>query len=173
VPVIPYVRATHSVSGTWTAAKANVVEDGVNDAHYMPAVRAFHNTTQGTTNGTFLTLAFNSERFDQAGNAASTMHDNATNNSRLTARHAGIFFISANLTWAANTAGDRQLYLRLNAATDIARISGSPNPSTDLGQEVSTLYALAVNDFVEARAWQSSGGALNVSSAEIMMVRVA
>jgi hypothetical protein len=181
--IIPYVKQTHTVSGTWTAAKANVVEDGVNDAHFQPAVSVFHNTTQSLTSGTEASLAFNSERFDTAGNVASTQHDNATNNSRLTCRYAGKYQVSAHVEIAANATGIRYIAFRVNgtASQYIGQATLLGSASLAAALNLSSLIDLAVNDYVEVRAFQNSGGALNVTAssstiryaAEFMMVRVA
>jgi hypothetical protein len=172
VPTIPYVRSTHSDGQSFSAAKANQLEAGCNDLSYAPAVRVYHNTTQSITSGVETTVAFNSERIDQAGNAADTMHDNTTNNSRLTCRYAGVHLIHAQIVWAAGITNAGYL-LRLNGTTYIADVEGSTGRN-----QVTTVYPLAVNDYVELRVIQTSGGAVNISSIanyspEFMMVRVA
>jgi len=175
--VIPYVRATHSDGQSWSAAKANLLEAGVNDVSYAPCVRVFHNAAQAITTGTNTALAFNSERLDQAGNAADTMHDTVTNNSRLTCRYAGVYQITGNIEWVGNATGDRSCGIRLNGTTFIGQERRVASTTVTHEQVVTTLYALAVNDYVELVVNQSSGGNLNVSvvsnlSPEFMMVRV-
>lgn len=180
---IPYVKQTWtdgSGGGTpLSAARLAVIEGGIFDAHYQPAVRVFHNTTQAATTAVSLALAFNSERFDQASNASDTMHDTVTNNTRLTCRYAGVYMIGATISWAASAAGTaRLLFFRLNGATDIGgRSFVPPLNSGGNGQSGVTVYSLAVNDYVEAMAFQDSGGNLNVVSSgnwtpEFWMVRI-
>ena len=180
--VIPYVKQTWtdgSGGGTpISAARLGVLEEGILDVSQSPAVRVTHNAAQSTTTGVDFTLAFNTERFDQAGGATSTQHDTVTNNSRLTALYAGVYHIFGNVEFAANAAGSRVLKIKLNAATVIgqARIVASASDTHALN--ISCLYSLAVNDFVELVAQQSSGGNLNVNSTgnyspEFGMVRVA
>jgi len=171
--VFPYVKAAAWVDGstTDTAAKRNTIEDGIFNAHQQPAVRVFHNTTQSITSGVETTLAFNSERFDQAGGAASTQHDTVTNNSRLTCLYAGVYQITATITWASGPSNSG-LLIRLNGVTRIGYIENSGATAS-----VTTLYALAVNDYVEARVVQTSGSPINIASSaaqspEFMMVRV-
>lgn len=43
----------------------------------------FHSAAQSIPNNTETTAAFNSERYDKAGGAASTMHNTVTNKPRL------------------------------------------------------------------------------------------
>lgn len=63
-------------------------------------------------------------------------------------------------------AGARRLVdLFLNGATVIARASVPPLSGIATVVTVSADYSLAVNDYVEVRALQDSGGALNVAVA--------
>lgn len=178
---IPYTENTawadDSGGGTpITAAKLNNVEQGITDAHLQPCARVYHNAAQSINDATDTVLAFNSERFDQVGGATSNQHDNSTNNSRLTCRYAGVYAITANVQFAGNGTGDRYLFLRLNGTTKITQVHVTAD-ATENDLVVTTDYALAVNDYVEALVHQSSGGALNVQatgnwSPEFMWKRV-
>lgn len=177
---IPYVKLAW-VDGTpnqGSAANFNHVEEGILDVSQAPAVRVFHNAAQSITNNTVTALAFNSERFDQAGGVASTQHDTVTNNSRLTCLYAGVYQISGGIQWAAAAGGERQLIIRHSVGPTSIRVRndfGSASITQD--QVVTALYALAVNEYVELCVFQNSGGALNVNvsgaiSPEFEMVRV-
>jgi hypothetical protein len=181
--VYPYVKNTTWADGSGggtpdTAAKKNIIEDGIFNAHNAPAVRVFHNANQSITTATETALAFNSERFDQAGGAASTQHDNTTNNSRLTCLYAGIYAIEACIEWATNATGERLLVIRHSVGpTAIARSRFSAGAASIISQTTSCHYALAVNEYVEVTVYQNSGGNLNVTtvgnhSPEFSMVRV-
>lgn len=176
--IIPYVKQTWvdgSGGGTpISAARLGVLEEGILDVSQAPAVRVFHNTTQSATSGVALALAFNSERFDQAGGVASTQHDTVTNNSRLTALYAGVYQITGVVQWAASPVS-ASIAVRINGATTIAQ---SQVAADYRYMTVSTLYAMAINDYAELVVVQASGGALNVLSTanlspEFMMCRVA
>lgn len=122
--------------------------------------RAYHNANQSITSATLTVLALNSERYD-----TDTIHDTATNNSRLTCKTAGVYAISGNVSFAANATGLRELDILLNGATMIAsktvgNVGGTVATIVDVGCD----YLLAVNDYVELRVYQDSGGALNVLS---------
>lgn len=182
--VIPYPKQTWtdgSGGGTpVSAARLGVLEEGILDVSQAPAVRVFHNANQSLTSATDTVLAFNSERFDQAGGVASTQHDTVTNNSRLTALYAGIYQITASVNFDVSATGNRMVKIRLNGTTLIAVNSFAPDPTGGIGTALTTtvLYSLAVNDYVEVVARQDSGGALNVLtsanfSPEFMMARVA
>jgi hypothetical protein len=181
-PVIPYVRQTWtdgSGGGTpISAARLNVLEEGIVDVSYSPAVSVTHNASQSINTSTNTILAFNTERHDQAANAADTMHDIVTNNSRLTCRYAGVYLIQASVEWATNVTGERIVELFLNNTTVIARDRRAAGAVGSIVQGCYKQRLLAVNDFVEVRVFQTSGGALNVTvgadySPEFMMVRVA
>ncbi len=117
------------------------------------SARAYHDANQSLSNATWTALAFNSERFDTDG-----IHDNTTNNSRLTAKTAGKYVIMANTYWTNNSIGKRSLVLRVNGATDIGHHQVLASGQTPVS--LATIYELAVNDYVEAWAFQNSGGDL-------------
>jgi hypothetical protein len=179
--VVPYTKQVwvdNNGANPVSAARMGVLEEGILDVSQAPAVRVFHNTTQSITSALQTVLAFNSERYDQAAGAASTQHDTVTNNSRLTCLYAGIYKITGHIEFAANATGLRLVNIQLNGTTEIARQEtlnlGGADPCS---LTVTSDYALAVNDYVQLRAYQSSGGALNVTvsanfSPEFMMVRV-
>jgi hypothetical protein len=124
----------------------------------IPAVRVYHSANQVITNNTFAALAFNTERFD-----TDVIHDTSTNNSRLTCKTAGKYQITGHALFAANATGYRQIAIRLGGATYLAA-QGIPSigASDDHNLSVTTLYSLAVNDYVELMAFQTSGAGLNV-----------
>lgn len=117
---------------------------------------AYHSANQSVTSATFTILSLDSERYD-----TDTMHDLVTNNSRVTCKTAGKFHLDGKLVWAANGTGERALQLYLNGATVLDADVQFPNGGDICVMHVSADYALAVNDYVELRAYQGSGGALN------------
>lgn len=139
---------------------------------YTEGARVYHTANQSIPNGTLTTLAFYAERYDTDG-----IHSPTVNNSRLTCKTAGKYGISVTATWAVNVAGFRSLQLKINGTTVIA-IQAEHGLTTEAGhQELSTIYALAVGEFMEVIAYQTSGVALNVItsanfSPEFMMQRI-
>lgn len=135
--------------------------------------RVFHNTAQSLTNNTFTALAFNSERYD-----TNVIHDTSTNNTRLTCKTAGVYFINGTAAYAANATGIRELAVRIGGSTYIADVlSASASATEPTVLTISTTYLLAVNDYVELVGRQTSGAGLNVSNAanftpEFNMVRL-
>lgn len=147
--------------GTYTAVSAQAI-----------GARVFHNTTQSIPNNASTLVNFNSERFD-----TDTIHDTVTNNSRLTCKTAGVYLIVGHLGYAANGTGERVAQILLNGTTAIVTESGVPTSSNQFRLTATTVYSLALNDFVQLVAYQTSGGALNTEaggnySPEFMMIRL-
>jgi hypothetical protein len=177
----PYIDHASDPDATFAAADANAMDDGIYSAHLMPAVRVYHNATQSISSSTETTLAFNSERYDQAGGVASNMHDTVTSNSRLTCRYAGVYDITASVDWPASVGNDRTLRIRKNGSDYIGRVDWNGTGGST-AQSVSTKALLDVNDYVEVRVYHGSAGSLSIAASnsstnqyqcEFMMVRVA
>ena len=87
--------------------------------------------------------------------------------SRWTVPVAGIYLVSGLLSWASNATGLRTAEIGVNGTTvpgtqtRITPVSGSATAIPTLAK----LITLAVNDYVELRSFQSSGGALNTDAA--------
>lgn len=110
------------------------------------------------TSGTPQALTFNSERFDVFG-----LHSTSLNTGRLTAVRSGVYSIFGSIEYAANTTGQRFVFIMANGTTDIAAVSQNATAggySSFLS--ISTNYYLSANEYVELVALQNSGGALNV-----------
>lgn len=171
----PYVKQTwvdNNVANPTSAARMGVLEQGIFDAHYQPAVQASHNTTQSIANNTSTALACNIENFDQASNVADTMHDTVTNNSRLTCRYAGIYLVNVSaVTWSANPVNG-EMHFRLSGG---ANTFGGFQVVGDVRiMETTAVRVLAVNDYIECMVTQVSGGSLTVGAFfTFSMVRVA
>ncbi len=136
------------------------------------AVRAYNSGSIAITTATTTALTFDSEIFD-----TDTMHSTTTNTGRLTAKTAGMYQISACASFDQNSTGARFVGVKLNGTTIIA-VNLVPASNSDQNHmAVSTLYQLALNDYVECVVYQSSGGNLNIVSAshytpEFMMIRI-
>jgi hypothetical protein len=123
--------------------------------------RVYNSAAISVANATHQALTFDAERVDLAG-----MHSITTNPSRITALAAGLYLIGGSLQFANHATGIRQISLRLNGVTFIAsHKSQALAGGVDHALTLSTLYELAVNDYIELMAYQTSGGALNVNAA--------
>jgi hypothetical protein len=166
------VASSSAASGTTTVVVAGgdtVANSAISDNYYsyaltpqgvpvassVIAARAYHNTTQTSTENSWVSLALNSERLD-----TDTIHDTATNNSRLTCKTAGIYQISGNASWAngGSTAGIRALRILLNGTTVIGETLITASAAQDYTLNVSTVYELAVNDYVQLQVYCDNTG---------------
>lgn len=149
--------------GTITAAKLAA----------QPAARAFHSVNQSITSGAVPAAALDSERFD-----TDTIHDLVTNNSRLTCKTAGRYQITAQGTFVGNATGIRLMRILLNATDIIAEGTwANQGAGQNVDMSLSTLWDMAVNDYVEMIVFQNSGVGLNLLAVpkygpELMMARV-
>ena len=132
------------------------------DLPIVPACRARRTTDQAIADVTTTIMAFDAELFD-----TDTIHDNVTNNSRLTCRTAGVYIISATVQWEVDAVGLRGIYILHNGATVIAdnQTLAVTDAATSTNQTISAIYSLAVNDYVELQVRQASGGSLDVQTA--------
>jgi len=125
---------------------------------YWQGARVYHTAAQAIPHGTGTVLAFNSERWDN-----DTIHDTAVFNSRLTCKTPGKYLAITHIGWARSATGRRELYLYYNGTTVIAALSDSVVADIEIYQCVSTIYDLALDDFIEVMVYQTSGGPLNVT----------
>ena len=123
-----------------------------------PACRAHSNTNISIPNSTITTIPLNDEVFD-----TDTMHDNSVNPSRITIKTAGKYLITACAGFASNATERRVLFIYKNGDTQISTQSANAVSASATILNISTIVDLAVNDYVEMRVFQASGGALDVS----------
>jgi len=129
-------------------------------ASSIPAARVTRSTAQSVANATTVFLSFDTERYDTA-----SIHDNVTNNSRLTAPVTGIYALSASILWEANATGNRLLHLRKNGTTDLV-FEADPAATVADGETVTTVVRLAAGDYVQAGVSQDSGGSVNIPKSD-------
>ena len=122
------------------------------------SARAFDASSQSIANNSVTIIELDSETFD-----TDTIHDNSTNNSRLTAKTAGVYVIIGQVIFATNGTGRRLLRIQYNGSTVIAGQEWDVNQNDETSMVVSTIYKLDANDYVEMYAFQSSGGALSTT----------
>lgn len=125
-----------------------------------------------TVSGNYYTLAYGSELWD-----TDNIHDNSTNNSRLTCKTTGLYLIIAWVKWDPNATGRRYLIINLNGSTTVTAINQMA--ITDSGgytqQTIVGLYNLIVNDYIEVQVMQASGVSLDIASGntKFYMARIA
>lgn len=161
MPALPGVPRTWTAGEYPTAAMFNAeIKDSLNFLANPPACRVYHTATQSIANTALVALAFGSERLKTVGYAS--MHDNVTNNSRITIVTPGVYVVAGSVAFGSNNLGFRYIELSLNGVTPIAvvRQPAVQGDYTDLA--LSTPYKFGAGDFVTLRAYQNSGAAVNV-----------
>lgn len=138
---------------------------------YTEGARVYHNVHQSIPTDDLTTLIFNSERYD-----TDAIHDNVTNNERLTCKTAGKYQIVAFVTFGPNAVGDRQARLMVNGVTQIDNSYGVRLGDFEICH-LSSIWHLEVGDYLYLAVYQDSGGALDVKhhsaySPEFMMQRI-
>lgn len=118
--------------------------------------RVYNDANISIPNNTLTALTFNSERFDTGG-----FHNTSVNTARLTIPITGTYLVGGAARFASNTTGSRQVNLRVDAVTYIAR-HNAPATAGLVFLSISTLTSLNSGSYVEFVVNQDSGGALNV-----------
>ncbi len=163
---------TWTTPRTWVTAETvtaaqlnNHVRDNLDFLHSKDRVHVYRAAAEGTIDSTWEPLNWTSESFD-----TNTMHDNATNNSRLKCNSDGVYLCVFKINFDSDTDGIRKAMIRKNAA-------GSDTGGTDLGTWVedglasgnttvagSRLVPMNSTDYVELFAYQTAGNPLDVLS---------
>lgn len=123
-----------------------------------PGVVVYNNANIAIANNSATEwLTFNSELRDD-----DNMHSTTTNTDRLVATRAGWYYVYCQIVFAGNATGRRQVVVAASTG-HMAQQGAGVVDANSLGLNVSLLTYLDVNDYVRARAFQTSGGSLNVS----------
>jgi hypothetical protein len=104
----------------------------------------------------------NSERWD-----TDTCHDTVTNNSRLTAKTAGVYSIIGISEWDANATGIRGLELWVNNTTPVGADYRPAEALNSIVQSAAAQWLFAVNDYVEIKVQQDSGASRTLGAGAI------
>jgi hypothetical protein len=143
-------------NGAVNAAKVLNGSLGTNEfSSSIPAARVTNSSDQAIDPAA--TLAFNTELYDTA-----SMHGSA-NNSRLTAPVTGVYAITAQIDWEADSTGaDRAATLRKNGGSTISFDDRSPDPANETVVNLTTQALLQAGDFIAVDVSQSSGTPVDV-----------
>lgn len=132
------------------------VRDTREFCHKPPSARGYRSSVQTLTTSTFTDVAFDNESHD-----TDTLHDTSTNNSRFTCKTAGVYLVTGIARFEISGTGGRWLAINVNGSNKYANFRDAISTAHDLS--ISGCVKLAVNDYVELEAWQSSGGDLDVT----------
>lgn len=148
--------------GVSSPSQLNQLRDAIKFTLNRPICRAMQTVAQSLPTGAFTSLTFDAESVDQGNGSAATQHDTVTNNSRFTANWAGWYQVAAACGFAASATGRRGMRLAVNGtavngSSVMIQASAASTINVTAGNE---LVFLAVGDYVEAQAFQDTGGAL-------------
>lgn len=130
-----------------------------NKPQAMPLVQVRQSVAQGILHGTLVPLLFDVEDFDPGG-----MHSTTVNTSRLTCALAGWYEVWGCVSWAANTAGRRIVYVYVNGAATMCAIV--PPTSTGAMQMLAPVVVVPLNvgDYVELIAQHDAGSGVTINT---------
>lgn len=156
------------------AVTSSKIEDGtifVSDFAKLPHVIASRSTTQSVPEGALgAEVGFDTEEYETG---PGEIHSTSTKNGRFFAPVAGIYTVDASVTWAANATGWRRLQLWKgtpgSGAIPIdseAAVATDTQPAVGVsqGQVISQQVHLDAGQWLDVKAAQSSGGALNLEA---------
>jgi hypothetical protein len=136
-------------------------------------VRAYNVSPQSVADATAVALSLNAEQFDHDPNGS--IHDAGgvpVSNTAVTIRTTGVYHLTGFVRFSPNTTGVRSASFRISGATTITQDLRDPTSggnTTDIA--IATAYLITTPDYVELVVYQSSGGALNVDSCALTVVK--
>lgn len=158
-----YTAPTTRATGYFVTA-ANWNTDLVDNITFLanpPTVRAGRATTQSINTSSETAVAWTSEDWDSTG----AMHDLVTNNDRLIAPVAGKYWVEVHIEWQSSSTGRRII----NVYKNVGIVQSDHRVSTNESAMGLTFpVSMAANDYVQARVFQDSGGALTIATVSRM-----
>jgi hypothetical protein len=152
-----------SIASDGEMAIATAIKTGTSNRFRMKQsmCRIRKSVGQSITNATLTVVTWDVEGFD-----TDNLHDNSTNNSRMTAQVTGKYIVGATLVYSENTTGARGVHVRKNGTT----YYGGNEPQTPAAGGIfhdafshTTLVDLLAGDYVEIISFQASGVTLTIT----------
>jgi len=136
------------------AARKSYVDAAVASVTLNQGARVTHSVDQAIADNAWDTPHFDTEIYD-----SDNIHDNVTNNSRLTCQTDGVYIIAFHGYLWPFAAGHNYVNIILNQTDVICALFAVRDNDDFQPYMLSTLYRLTVGDFVEIRIHQQSGAA--------------
>jgi hypothetical protein len=137
------------------------VGDVLNFLLNPPGCQVRRTTAQSIPNNTVTAISFDTEDFD-----SDTMHDPASNPTRLTCQTPGRYLAVGSIPYDTGTTGNREARLAKNGS-DISggrALIAAPGGAALLIVTPVIEVSLVAGDFLELRALQTNGGALTTTA---------
>jgi len=116
---------------------------------------------QSIPQNTLTMVTWDSEEYD-----TDDMHDNVTNNSRITFKTAGKYSILVQSEWGINSTGFRFMDIMKNGVDSIARVRDQADNASE--HNIAFVGEFAVNDYIELQVFQDTGGNLDFESGAML-----
>lgn len=144
-----------------TEAQLDILGNDIVFLANPPKTRVYNSAAiSHATSGAWQALTFDNERFD-----TDTMHSTADNTGRITFTTAGTYLIGGHIEFAANATGQRGIAIG-NGTVYLAQQLVDAAAAGVTALSVAALYAVTAGSYVDLSAYQSSGGALNVTRSD-------
>jgi hypothetical protein len=150
------IPGTYVAETELTASDLNAdLRDNMSNIDAGYGCRVATTTSQSISQNTWTALEFDAETFDD-----DTMHDNSTNNSRITIKSAGRYLVTGSALYAGtNSAGNRLAAIYVNGALysyGSSRFAGGA-ANTEL-ITICDVIDVDTDDYVEFYTEQTGGG---------------
>lgn len=170
-----YVRIPAAgLPGATGATGATGPQGPAGDSGFGQGCEVYSSVNISLTHWVHTALNFNSEYYDN-----DNIHSTTTNSSRLTCNTSGKYLIIVNImfTNTPDVKGFMQVQIRLNGDKYLGGSCGQPISTYWIILSASTICDLAVNDYIEAVAYQDTNSSLNIlavakNSPNIMIQRI-
>jgi len=158
-----------SISGNSTLT-GSVTCSSLVSAPNQPRASAYNSGTQSLANGAFQAVTFNTQDFNVGG-----LHSTTTTPTRFTvpAGSSGLYLLTAQVYFPANSSGHREITFLRNGATQIGGTAIADTPSATYGVVLTSSLptVLDATQYVEVAAYQDTGAAMTIgSSASVTLV---
>ncbi|MFJ6085180.1 hypothetical protein ACIQI8_27605 [Streptomyces sp. NPDC092369] len=164
VPVIGTQTPGNYLTGALWTASVKAMSDWLlgSGTNGVPRFRGRQASVQSIADNTWTPLTLDTEDYDSDNG-----HSTSTNTSRYTVQVAGTYAITGMVSFAANATGNRAGRITVNGtAVPGSFVKGLAATAThSSGAAFHAQAVLAVGDYIELQGLQTSGGALNTSSA--------
>ena len=147
-----------SWDGLMSVPTKNAVYDKIESLNGDISVKATKTSDQSIPRITITKITWDSEKYD-----TDDMHDNATNNTRITFNTAGKYSILAQAEWEISNEGFRFLEIIKNGAgSGIARVRYVAEAASE--NIIAYVGEFEVGDYIELQVFQDTGGGLDFKS---------
>ena len=152
---------TKTVTNKTIDTTSNTLTVNYDDLQNHRGCLVYLDANQSTSTGGSATINFDQEDYD-----TDSIHDNSTNNERLTVP-SGVTKVrlTARISWSSNSTGYRQATILENGVNMLAEPSVTTNAVNGTDTEillVSAVVRVVANDYFTLTAFQNSGGNLDV-----------